>query len=184
MLNVRVATPPPRAEGVPPGQMSSYIFNLKEGDKVIISGPFGEFFARDTQAEMVFIGGGAGMAPMRAHIFDQLQAAQAAIARSASGTARVPSARCSTTRTSTCSHEERELRVARGAVRSAARGRMEGTPASSTRCCTRTTSRIIRHPRTCEFYMCGPPMMNQAVLKMLDDLGVEKEHILFDDFGG
>src|SRR5690554_1053466 len=72
MLNVRIATPPPRAEGVPPGKMSSYIFGLKEGDKVTISGPFGEFFARDTDAEMVFIGGGAGMAPMRSHIFDQL----------------------------------------------------------------------------------------------------------------
>ena len=74
MLNVRIATPPPRAEDVPPGIMSSYIFSLKPGDKVTISGPFGEFFARDTDAEMVFIGGGAGMAPMRSHIFDQLSA--------------------------------------------------------------------------------------------------------------
>jgi Na+-transporting NADH:ubiquinone oxidoreductase subunit F len=73
MLNVRIATPPPRAEGVPPGKMSSYIFNLKPGDKVTISGPFGEFFAKETEAEMVFVGGGAGMAPMRSHIFDQLR---------------------------------------------------------------------------------------------------------------
>ncbi|MCB1145265.1 MAG: NADH:ubiquinone reductase (Na(+)-transporting) subunit F, partial [Leptospiraceae bacterium] len=71
MLNVRIATPPPKTN-VPPGIMSSYIFNLKPGDKVTISGPFGEFFANETQAEMCFIGGGAGMAPMRSHIFDQL----------------------------------------------------------------------------------------------------------------
>ncbi|MCB1815412.1 MAG: NADH:ubiquinone reductase (Na(+)-transporting) subunit F, partial [Candidatus Competibacteraceae bacterium] len=73
MLNVRIATPPPRVEGAPPGKMSSFIFNLKPGDKVTISGPFGEFFAKKTDAEMVFIGGGAGMAPMRSHIFDQLR---------------------------------------------------------------------------------------------------------------
>src|SRR5690606_34749783 len=72
MLNVRIATPPPRApEGTPPGIMSSYIFGLKPGDKVTIAGPFGEFFAKDTENEMCFIGGGAGMAPMRSHIFDQ-----------------------------------------------------------------------------------------------------------------
>ncbi len=73
MLNVRIATPPPGNPNAPPGIMSSYIFSLKPGDQVTISGPFGEFFARDTDAEMVFIGGGAGMAPMRAHIFDQLK---------------------------------------------------------------------------------------------------------------
>jgi Na+-transporting NADH:ubiquinone oxidoreductase subunit F len=74
MLNVRVASPPPRApEGIPPGKMSSFIFNLKPDDKVTISGPFGEFFAKETDAEMMFVGGGAGMAPMRSHIFDQLR---------------------------------------------------------------------------------------------------------------
>ena len=70
MLNVRIATPPPDQPKAPPGLMSSYIFNLKPGDEIVISGPFGEFFARDTEKEMVFIGGGAGMAPMRSHIFD------------------------------------------------------------------------------------------------------------------
>ena len=71
MLNVRVASPPPRApEGTPPGKMSSYIFGLKPGDKVTISGPYGEFFIKDTEAEMVYIGGGAGMAPLRSHIFE------------------------------------------------------------------------------------------------------------------
>ncbi|MEY3807025.1 MAG: hypothetical protein RI893_1, partial [Pseudomonadota bacterium] len=74
MLNVRIATPPPgAADSVPPGIMSSYIFDLKPGDKCIISGPYGEFYAKETEAEMVFVGGGAGMAPMRSHIFDQLR---------------------------------------------------------------------------------------------------------------
>ena len=73
MLNVRIASPPPRTPDVPPGIMSSYIFNLKPGDEVVISGPYGEFYARDTDNEMIFIGGGAGMAPMRSHIFDQFR---------------------------------------------------------------------------------------------------------------
>ncbi|MBN2804673.1 MAG: NADH:ubiquinone reductase (Na(+)-transporting) subunit F, partial [Deltaproteobacteria bacterium] len=73
MLNVRIASPPPKTPDVPPGIMSSYIFSLKPGDKVTISGPYGEFFAKDTDKEMCFIGGGAGMAPMRSHIFDQLK---------------------------------------------------------------------------------------------------------------
>jgi Na+-transporting NADH:ubiquinone oxidoreductase subunit F len=73
MLNVRIATSPPSVPESPPGVMSSYIWTLKPGDKVTISGPFGEFFAKDSDAEMVFIGGGAGMAPMRSHIFEQLK---------------------------------------------------------------------------------------------------------------
>jgi Na+-transporting NADH:ubiquinone oxidoreductase subunit F len=72
-FNIRIATPPPGSEGIPPGVMSSWAFNLKPGDKVKVYGPFGEFFAKDTDAEMIFIGGGAGMAPMRSHIFDQLK---------------------------------------------------------------------------------------------------------------
>mgnify|MGYP000426341660 CR=1 FL=1 len=74
ILNVRIATPPPNKHGkVPPGVMSSYIFNLKAGDRIVASGPYGEFLARETDNEMVFIGGGAGMAPMRSHIYDQLK---------------------------------------------------------------------------------------------------------------
>ncbi len=74
MLNVRIATPPPKVPDAPPGIMSSYIWSLKPGDKVTISGPFGEFFAKETDAEMVFIGGGAGMAPMRSAYFRPAQA--------------------------------------------------------------------------------------------------------------
>ena len=72
-FNIRIATPPPKSQGIPPGIMSSYVFSLKPGDKIKVYGPFGEFFAKDTDNEMVFIGGGAGMAPMRSHIFDQFR---------------------------------------------------------------------------------------------------------------
>ncbi len=73
-FNIRIASPPPRGpDGIPPGKMSSWTFSLKPGDKVTVSGPYGEFFAKDTEAEMIFVGGGAGMAPMRSHIFDQLK---------------------------------------------------------------------------------------------------------------
>src|SRR5690554_8105764 len=72
-FNIRIATPPPGSTNIQPGIMSTYVFNLKPGDKVTVYGPFGEFFAKDTDAEMVFVGGGAGMAPMRSHIFDQLK---------------------------------------------------------------------------------------------------------------
>ena len=72
-FNIRIASPPPGSTGIPPGKMSSYAFNLKPGEKISVYGPFGEFFAKETKAEMIFIGGGAGMAPMRSHIFDQLK---------------------------------------------------------------------------------------------------------------
>ncbi len=93
LLNVRIATPPPSVPDAPPGIMSSYIWSLKPGDKVVISGPFGEFFAKDTDAEMVFIGGGAGMAPMRSHIFDQLKRLHSNV-KSASGMVRVHGVKC------------------------------------------------------------------------------------------
>ncbi len=76
MLNVRVASPPPRMPDVPPGKMSSWIFNLKPGDEATISGPYGEFFIKDSAAEMVYIGGGAGMAPLRSHIFELFKSAK------------------------------------------------------------------------------------------------------------
>ncbi len=184
MLNVRIASPPPRTEGLAPGQMSSYIFNLKEGDEVTISGPFGEFFAKDTQAEMVFIGGGAGMAPMRSHIFDQLE-------------------RLNTDRKMTFWYGARSLRemfyvedfdrLAEG------HGNFEWRVALSDpqdednwdgdtgfihNVLYENYLKDHPAPEDCEFYMCGPPMMNQAVISMLHDLGVEDENILLDDFGG
>ena len=184
MLNVRIASPPPRTQGLPPGQMSSYIFNLKEGDEVTISGPFGEFFAKETDAEMVFVGGGAGMAPMRSHIFDQLE-------------------RIGTKRKMTFwygARSKREMFYVEDFDRLAAEhDNFEWHVALSDPMdednWTGDTGFIhnVLHenylskhdaPEDCEFYMCGPPMMNQAVISMLHDLGVEDENILLDDFGG
>jgi Na+-transporting NADH:ubiquinone oxidoreductase subunit F len=184
MLNVRIATPPPQMPDAPPGVMSSYIYSLKPGDKVWISGPYGEFFAKDTNAEMVFIGGGAGMAPMRAHIFDQLK-------------------RLDSTRKMTfwygarskremfyvddfdslaASHDNFSWHVALS----------DPQPEDEWSGYTGFIHEVLYEnylqnhpaPEDCEYYMCGPPLMTQAVLQMLYDLGVERENILLDDFGG
>jgi Na+-transporting NADH:ubiquinone oxidoreductase subunit F len=184
MLNVRIASPPPRAaEDVPPGIMSSYIFNLKPGDKVTISGPFGEFFAKDTLAEMMFIGGGAGMAPMRSHIFDQFR-------------------RLATTRKVTFWYGARSLREAFYIEDFDAIQRdfpnftwhlalSEPQPEDNWTGYKGFIHQVVLEqylknhpaPEDIEYYLCGPPAMLAACMKMLGDLGVERENILFDDFG-
>ncbi|MCO7510481.1 NADH:ubiquinone reductase (Na(+)-transporting) subunit F [Serratia fonticola] len=184
MLNVRIATPPPSNPDVPPGIMSSYIWSLKAGDKVTISGPFGEFFAKDTDAEMIFIGGGAGMAPMRSHIFDQLK-------------------RLKSKRKITFWYGARSLRemfyeddfnhlqeenenftwhVALSDPQP--EDNWTGYNGFIHNVLLENYLRNHPAPEDCEFYMCGPPMMNAAVIKMLKDLGVEDENIMLDDFGG
>lgn len=184
MLNVRIATPPPHLPNVPPGQMSSYIFNLKPGDKVTISGPYGEFFAKDTDNEMVFIGGGAGMAPMRSHIFDQLIRLNSKRKMSFWYGAR----------------SVREIFYKEDFDKLAAEhdnftwhiGLSEPLPEDNWTGYTGFIHQILydnylkNHPapEDCEYYICGPPVMNAAVLKLLDNLGVEPENILLDDFGG
>ncbi|WP_426507866.1 NADH:ubiquinone reductase (Na(+)-transporting) subunit F [Serratia proteamaculans] len=184
MLNVRIATPPPRDPDVPPGIMSSYIWSLKAGDKVIISGPFGEFFAKDTDAEMIFIGGGAGMAPMRSHIFDQLN-------------------RLKSKRKITFWYGARSLREmfyeedfnqlqAENENFTWHVALSDPQPEDNWTGYTGFIHNVLLEnylrnhpaPEDCEFYMCGPPMMNAAVIKMLKDLGVEDENIMLDDFGG
>ncbi|MFY7994510.1 MAG: NADH:ubiquinone reductase (Na(+)-transporting) subunit F [Bacteriovoracaceae bacterium] len=185
MLNVRIATPHPKAPpGTPAGKMSSYIFNLKKGDKVTISGPFGEFFARETKKEMIFVGGGAGMAPMRSHIFDQFR-------------------RIKTDRKVTFWYGARSVRemfyvedfnmiqkenpnfkwhVALS----------EPQPNDNWSGFTGFIHNVLfeqylkNHPapEDCEYYLCGPPIMNQSVINMLLSLGVEREDIMLDDFGG
>jgi Na+-transporting NADH:ubiquinone oxidoreductase subunit F len=183
MLNVRIASPPPRMPNVPPGQMSSYIFNLKPGDKVTITGPFGEFFAKETENEMVFIGGGAGMAPMRSHIFDQLR--------------RLSSKRKITFWYGARSYREmfyqedfdelaKENENFKWHI-----GLSEPQPEDNWTGYTGFIHQVILNnylkdhpaPEDCEYYMCGPPMMNSAVINMLDNLGVEPENIMLDDFG-
>ena len=183
MLNVRINSPPPRQPDAPPGRVSSYIFNLKPGDQVTVSGPYGQFFAKDTENEMVFVGGGSGMAPMRSHIFDQLKRL----------------------------HSKRKISFWYGA-RSLAEvfyqqdfdglaqefdnfnwtiGLSEPQPEDNWHGATGFIHQILfdhylkEHPapEDCEYYLCGPPPMLSAVEKMLYDLGVDAKNILFDKFG-
>ena len=184
MLNVRVASPPPGSVGIPAGQMSSYIFNLKPGDEVTISGPFGEFFARETEKEMVFIGGGAGMAPMRSHLLDQLD-------------------RIKTKRKITFwygARSKREMFYVEDFDRLERENEnfswhvalSDALPEDDWKGYTGFIHNVLfeeylkEHPapEDCEFYMCGPPMMNTSVINMLIDLGVDPEDIMLDDFGG
>ena len=184
MLNVRIATPPPNAPGAPPGKMSSYIFSLKPGDKVVVSGPYGEFFAKETDAEMVFVGGGAGMAPMRSHILDQLL-------------------RLETTRKMSFWYGARSLREAfyreefdklaeehdnfewhLALSEPQPEDNWEGHTGFIHEVLLETYLKDHPAPEDCEYYMCGPPMMNAAVIDMLESQGVEPENILLDDFGG
>jgi Na+-transporting NADH:ubiquinone oxidoreductase subunit F len=181
MLNVRIATPP--RPGVPPGKMSSYLFSLKPGDRVLISGPYGEFFAKETDREMVFIGGGAGMAPMRSHIFDQLR-------------------RLNTRRQISFWYGARSLKevfyqedfdqlqrefpnfhwhVALSAP--LPEDNWSGYCGFIHNVVYNNYLRDHPAPEDCEYYLCGPPLMISAVLKMLEDLGVEPENILYDNFG-
>jgi Na+-transporting NADH:ubiquinone oxidoreductase subunit F len=183
MLNVRIATPPPRTPEVPPGIMSSYIFGLKPGDEVTISGPFGEFFAKETDNEMCFIGGGAGMAPMRSHIYDLFK-------------------RLKTKRKVTFWYGARSLREA-FYVEEFDRIQAENPnfewhlalsdpkPEDDWDGATGFIHQVLLErylknhpaPEDVEYYLCGPPMMLQACMKMLEELGVEPENIAFDDFG-
>jgi Na+-transporting NADH:ubiquinone oxidoreductase subunit F len=184
MLNVRIATPPPGSTDIPAGIMSSYIFNLKEGDEVIISGPFGEFFAKETDAEMVFVGGGAGMAPMRSHIFDQL--GRLASKRKISFWYGARSLR------EAFYVEEFDKLAAEHENFTWHLGLSDPQPEDNWTGYTGFIHDILyknylnthEAPEDCEYYMCGPPMMNAAVIDMLDDLGVEEDNIMLDDFGG
>ncbi|MGC8737141.1 MAG: NADH:ubiquinone reductase (Na(+)-transporting) subunit F [Candidatus Hydrogenedens sp.] len=183
MLNVRIALPPPNAKGIPPGIMSSYIFSLKPGDEVTISGPFGEFFAKETNREMCFIGGGAGMAPMRSHIFDQFK--------------RLKTKRKVTFWYGARSKREifyeddfnmiqRENENFRWHI-----ALSEPLPEDNWTGLTGFIHQVLHDeylknhpaPEDIEYYICGPPLMLSACLNMLHSLGVEDDMIAYDNFG-
>ncbi len=185
MLNVRVATPPPRApEDTPPGKVSSYIFNLKPGDKVTISGPYGEFFIKETGAEMIYIGGGAGMAPLRSHTFELFK--ERATNRKVSYWYGGRSMRELFYVDEFRALEEQFPNFKFNIALSDPLPEDNWTGYRGFIHQVLHDEYLSKHPapEDCEYYICGPPMMLQAVLKMLDDLGVESENILFDDFGG
>ena len=183
LFTIRIAFPPDYRTDIPPGIMSSWVFNLKPGDEVTVSGPFGEFFARDTDAEMCFVGGGAGMAPMRSHIFDQFH-------------------RLHTRRKVTFWYGARSLREAfyvEEFEKLAAENPnfewhlalSEPLPEDNWHGATGFIHNVLHDsylkdhpaPEDIEYYMCGPGPMNKAVIAMLLDLGVDRENIMLDDFG-
>ncbi len=185
MLNVRIASPPPRGpEGIPPGQMSSYIFNLKPGDEVTISGPFGEFFAKPTDNEMIFIGGGAGMAPMRSHIFDQFRRLHTDRKVSFWYGARSLREAFYIEDFDTIQAENENFEWHLALSDPLEEDNWEGYTGFIHQVLYDNYLKDHPSPEDCEYYICGPPMMNDAVIKMLTDLGVEPENVLFDDFGG
>ncbi|HGN0869000.1 TPA: NADH:ubiquinone reductase (Na(+)-transporting) subunit F [Providencia alcalifaciens] len=184
MLNVRIATPPPRNPDVPPGIMSSYIWSLKPGDKVTISGPFGEFFAKETDAEMIFIGGGAGMAPMRSHIFDQLRRLDSKRKISFWYGARSKREMFYTEDFDQLAAEHDNFTWNVALSDALPEDNWDGYTGFIHNVLYENYLKNHPAPEDCEFYMCGPPVMNAAVIKMLKDLGVEDENILLDDFGG
>ena len=189
MLNVRIATPPwDRSRGtfmkVNPGICSSYIFSRKPGDKVMISGPFGEFFLKETQAEKIFIGGGAGMAPMRSHIFHLFKTLRA--------TDKVSFWYGARSRREIF-YEDEFLRIAKEFPNFSFHIALsEPRPQDHWTGHTGFIHKVLYdqylkdhpEPEEAEFYICGPPLMTSAVTEMLDNLGVPADHILFDDFGG
>ncbi|MFT6987073.1 MAG: Na+-transporting NADH:ubiquinone oxidoreductase subunit F [Psychromonas sp.] len=184
MLNVRIATPPPRDMSLPPGKMSSYLFSLKAGDKVTISGPFGDFFAKETESEMVFIGGGAGMAPMRSHIFDQF--GRLKTKRKVSFWYGARSKRemfyNEDFDSIAAENENFEWHVALSDPQK--EDNWDGYTGFIHNVLLENYLKDHEAPEDCEYYMCGPPVMNAAVIAMLKDLGVEDENIALDDFGG
>jgi Na+-transporting NADH:ubiquinone oxidoreductase subunit F len=184
MLNVRIATPPPQMPDVPPGVMSSYIFGLKPDDKVWVSGPFGEFFAKETDAEMVFIGGGAGMAPMRAHIFDQLKRLHSKRKITFWYGARSKREMFYTEDFDMLAAENDNFKWHVALSDPLPEDEWDGYTGFIHEVLYENYLKNHPAPEDCEYYMCGPPMMTKAVLQMLHDLGVEKENILLDDFGG
>lgn len=183
-FNIRIATPPPKSQGIPPGQMSSYTFNMKPGDKVTVYGPFGDFFAKDTEAEMVFIGGGAGMAPMRSHIFDQLRRIKTKRKVSFWYGARSLRELFYKEEYDQLQEENENFKWHIALSDPQPEDNWDGLTGFIHNVLHEQYLKNHPAPEDCEYYMCGPPMMNAAVIKMLKDLGVEDENIMLDDFGG
>ncbi|TNF27797.1 MAG: NADH:ubiquinone reductase (Na(+)-transporting) subunit F [Deltaproteobacteria bacterium] len=184
MLNVRIASPPPRLPNVEPGKMSSYIFDLKPGDECTISGPFGEFFARDTEKEMIFIGGGAGMAPMRSHIFDQLRRIKTKRKISFWYGARSAREMFYVEDFDMLAKENENFEWHCALSDALPEDNWTGYTGFIHNVVYENYLKDHPNPEDCEYYMCGPPIMNQCVIDMLLSLGVEREDIMLDDFGG
>ncbi len=183
-LNVRIASPPPGSDAViPPGQVSSYVFNLCPGDDVIIAGPFGEFFMDESDSEVMLIGGGAGMAPLRSHIFDLFKGQQ---------TTRKVSFWYGGRSLGEVFYDDEFEELARKHTNFSfhlalsdpqPEDRWQGAVGFIHLVVFDQYLKDHPEPEDINYYLCGPPMMNKAILEMLENLGVEKENIHADNFG-
>lgn len=189
MLNVRIAIPPfNRKKGcmekVNPGVASSFIYNLKPGDEVMVSGPYGEFFVKDTDREMMFIGGGAGMAPMRSHIFDQFKTKHTTRKTSFWYGGRSLKELFYMDEFQKIADENDNFEFHIALSDALPEDHWTGPTGFIHNVIFENYLKNHPNPEDIEYYICGPPMMLQAVLKMLDSLGVTPEMIHYDDFGG
>ncbi|MBN2637729.1 MAG: NADH:ubiquinone reductase (Na(+)-transporting) subunit F [Bacteroidales bacterium] len=189
MLNIRIATPPwdRKKNGfmnVNPGVCSSYIFSRKPGDKVTISGPYGEFFIKDTKREMMFIGGGAGMAPMRSHIFHLFKTEHTDRKATFWYGGRSKKELFYVDQFEEIEKENENFDFHIALSEPLPEDKWDGKTGFIHQVVFDSYLANHPEPEEIEYYLCGPPMMNAAVLKMLDDLGVPQEMIAFDDFGG
>jgi Na+-transporting NADH:ubiquinone oxidoreductase subunit F len=182
MLNVRIASPPPSDPDAPPGKVSSYIYNLKPGDKVSISGPYGEFFARETTNEMIFVGGGSGMAPMRSHIFDQLKRLHSKRKISYWYGARSLGEVFYAEDFDRLAQEHDNFRWVIGLSSPLPEDNWTGPVGFIHQILYDQYLKDHPAPEDCEYYLCGPPVMIDAVVNMLINLGVDSKNILFDKF--
>jgi len=183
-FNIRIASPPPGMD-VPPGAMSSYCFNLKPGDKLTVFGPYGDFFTKETPAEKIWIGGGAGMAPLRSQIFDELK-------RKKNADVKMSYWYGARSLTEMFYQDEFDVLAEQYDNFEWHVALSDPLPEDNWTGETGFIHNVVLenylkdhpNPEDCEYYLCGPPPMVAAVLTMLDDLGVEPENILLDDFGG
>ncbi len=183
MLNIRVASPPPRMPNVPPGIMSSYIFSLKPGDEVTISGPYGEFFIKDSDSEMIYIGGGAGMAPLRSHIFELFKNRKTNRKVSYWYGGRSMRELFYVDQFRAIEKEFPNFKFNIALSEPQPEDEWDGYTGFIHQVLLDNYLKDHPAPEDIEYYICGPPLMNQAMFKMLDDLGVEKDNIAYDDFG-
>jgi Na+-transporting NADH:ubiquinone oxidoreductase subunit F len=183
MLNIRIASPPPNMPSVPPGIASSYVFNLKPGDKITVSGPYGDFHIKDTEREMVYIGGGAGMAPLRSHIFHLLKTENTKRKVSFWYGARSVKEMFYDEEFKDLEKQFSNFKYQVALSDPLPNDNWEGPIGFIHQVALDLYLKNHEDPTECEYYLCGPPMMISAVQKMLWDLGVEEDMIAYDDFG-
>lgn len=183
-LNVRIASPPPGLAALPPGQVSSYMFNLQPGDEVTISGPFGEFFMDDSDSEIILIGGGAGMAPLRSHVFDLFKGKKTKRKVSFWYGGRSMKEVFYTDQFKEIEHNNDNFSFHLALSDPLPEDNWTGHTGFIHIVLYDQYLKDHPAPEDVNYYICGPPVMNKAVFDMLDRLGVEPENIHCDDFGG